>query len=338
MQNMEHMDIDQIVEVPDTPDRLPNRHVIGRESVGQERNSPLLDDSRHSNLLCEKPMRGLRRLFTGNGQSRSPSICPPKNFRKLEINYHSHPNDVFPIGNSSASQNALLVQGTMDRSSGQRTKHSTGAHLDNGKTICTKVTLKPSFIQEGSKVFDLTRTNGHTQSPKMVCSHGTSKDLDVRGINKREVVSIGSSSERCLPDSLKENVRENAFSCPNPAMAHKEVFDPSNNFQHGTGEELSVPQSVSSHRGSGKRLVKNGLICPVNIERVKQSAEHHNSCSRNVGQSQVGNQLNNSSCHIEISDIIAENNNGERVKGKGVLNHPSTSKGLTAKFSRASSR
>lgn len=335
MQNMEHIDIDQMLEVPDTPDR----HVIGRESVGQESNSSFSGGSEHTNFLHENPIRGLRGrgLFTENGHNRRSNICPPKSVKKLKIKDYEETNDVNPLGNPFASQSARSVQGSMDRSSSHGSRYSTGArNLDKGKTICTRVSSNPSPLQEGSKCFNLSKPKGHTQFPKMVCSHGF--DVEVQNMNKREVASDGCSSVSCIPDSLQGKIQENGFNCASSPLTHREGSIPADSFQHETREELSVPQSVSSHRGSRKRLVKNGLICPVNIERVKRSAEQHNSSSRDVGQSQVGNQLNGSSCHLDISNIVSAKNNSERVKDKNVLNHHSASKERLENLDHASSR
>jgi hypothetical protein len=343
MQNMEEMDIDEVVDVPDTPDRLAARHIIGKECVGRERNLSLAASLRNPDFVDGKCMDGLRgrgRLVNDNGQNRRLVIRSRKNLSNDEPKGCGNSLLPSPPENSDASQNAHLFRRPVkDKSFIHKTRHSIGTeNMDKGKGICTKFPSKSSGCEEGTAFSDLTEQNGHTQKPKTVFPHDACIDLLVEDKRKEKILIIdGSSSNRILDSSKtssnaykgKEKLEDNASKGPELAVAHGKGANMSNDSQHKTEKQMSKPvQSLTLPRVSGqKRLVRNGCISPHNIAtRAKQLAEGQTTSST-AKQSPLGAVVSKSTpCLIKINDIVSEDNNSDRVKGKGVVIHPSTSK------------
>jgi hypothetical protein len=339
---MEEMDIDEVVDVPDTPDRLAARHIIGKECVGREINSSLAASLRNPDFVNGKYMNGLRgqgRLVNDNVQNRRLVIRSRKNLSNDEPKGCGNSLVLSPSENSDASQNAHLFRRPVkDKSSIHKTKHSIGTeNVDKGKGICTKFPSKSSGCEEGTAFSDLTEQNGHTQKPKTIFPHDPFKDLLVEDKRKEQILTIdGSSSNRILDSSKassnaykgKEKLEDNASKGPELAVAHGKGANMSNDPQHKTEKQMSKPvQSLTLPRVSGqKRLVRNGCISPQNIAtRAKQLAEGPSTGSI-AKQSPLGAVVSKSTpCLINIKDIVSEDNNGDRVKGKGVVIHPSTS-------------
>ncbi|GLT72920.1 hypothetical protein SLA2020_448150 [Shorea laevis] len=261
---MEEMDIDEVVDVPDTPDRLAARHIIGKECVGRERNLSLAASLRNPDFVDGKCMDGLRgrgRLVNDNGQNRRLVIRSRKNLSNDEPKGWGNSLLPSPPENSDASQNAHLFRRPVkDKSFIHKTRHSIGTeNMDKGKGICTKFPSKSSGCEEGTAFSDLTEQNGHTQKPKTVFPH--------------DAYSSKASSNAYKG---KEKLEDNASKGPELAVAHGKGANMSIDSQHKTEKQMSKPvQSLTLPRVSGqKRLVRNGCISPHNIAtRAKQLAE-----------------------------------------------------------------
>ncbi|CAL2224512.1 unnamed protein product [Prunus armeniaca] len=348
---MEDMDIDQVVDVPDTPDRLASRHITGRESVGKVCNSPLACDLSNPDVVDENYVNGPKvrgRFVSENGHNRRIVIHPPRNLSNLDIKSCSNSN----VDNSSASHNAhIFRRATVGKSSSREAKYSTGIeNMDEGKAMTIKVPSKSSSCHENAKFFDLTKHNGHTQLTKKVFPHVELEDHVAEDTRKGQVASIGSSSVDCISSHAersrnapkgKEKIDDNTKGFGLAVALDKGVglsIDP----ELKMGQQMPVPlHSVMQPRVSGqKRLVRNGCISPHNIAtRTKQLAEQRSNCSKDIEQSHTGNADSNGSPYvIDINDIVTEGNNSERLKGKGkgVIIHSPTPKANNARIIRTS--
>ncbi|ONI26090.1 hypothetical protein PRUPE_1G003200 [Prunus persica] len=348
---MEDMDIDQVVDVPDTPDRLASRHITGRESVGKVCNSPLACDLSNPDVVDENYVNGLKvrgRFVSENGHNRRIVIHPPTNLSNLDIKSCSNSN----VDNSSASHNAhIFRRATVGKSSSREAKYSTGIeNMDEGKAMTIKVPSKSSACHENAKFFDLTKHNGHTQLTKKVFPHVELEDNVAEDKRKGQVALIGSSSVDCISSHAersrnapkgKEKIDGSTKGFGLAVALDKGVglsIDP----EHKMGQQMPVPlHSVMQPRVSGqKRLVRNGCISPHNIAtRTKQLAEQRSNSSKDIEQSHTGNADSNGSPYvIDINDIVTEGNNSERLKGKGkgVIIHSPTPKANNARIIRTS--
>lgn len=345
---MEEMDIDHVVDVPDTPDRVVARHVAGSESFGKDHDLSLAREVRNRDILYENPMNGLRskdKLVTENGRSRKLVINPPKGFGNRETANFSNHDIPSSRGNSPASQNGhLFRKAVVDISSrsGHRAKHSSGvSNIDKGKSICTD---RSSKYLDGSKFFDLPEQTGYTEQTKTVFPYGAQKHILAEDKRRGQIASSDSTSGPYISDRFKtsrnaskgkEKIDENAQKVPSFDNICAEVVNLSPDSQHRI-KEHKPPHSVTSLRVPRKKsLVRNGCISPQNIAKAQQLKNGSN----NIEQSGAGNGV--SDCPpsgVEIRDIISEENDIQRVKGKAVFSMPEAPKEQNKKIFHATSR
>lgn len=316
------MEIDQIVDVPDTPDRLATRHV-GRQYVA---NPDVYEN--------EKRDRGFP--VVENGKNGRQAIFPLKNSNSDEI---KNCMAVSPSKKSYTTQIAPIFRRSQtDKFFGHQSTLSNGSEkMEKGKDICAKFPSRSSSRGCGGvAVFDLTEENGQPQKQKQVFSHHVLKDNATE--SKKELkASIENSPISCIPDS--SNTSSNAFAgkckiddktlpCSNISVDRGKSIDLSSDSQQKTEKQTSLPpRLLSAPRFRGqKRLVRNGCISPHNIAaRVKQSAEQNSQRTNDVEQSHAGDAVSNNTVSLTaINDIVADERSGSRVKGKELFIHPSS--------------
>ncbi|XP_058724339.1 uncharacterized protein LOC131595853 isoform X2 [Vicia villosa] len=292
----EDMEFVPIVDVPDTPDRSNVRN-NDRKCVGncenRERAFPIDGEKSNCNnyiiLSPDKPY-----------PSQKPSM-----FRRAQS------EKVFGLGTS--------------RSSG-------AGKMEKGKTLSSMIPSKSSH--HGSiPVFDLTEENGQLPQPKLAFLHRGSRDNTIK--DKKDLkASIGNSSLPLITDSSaatgKCKLDNKTLPGPHLFMDRGKSISLSNDSQsQSKGEnQLSLPPRLSTAPGGRghKRLVRNGCISPQNIAtRAKQSAEQNRSETNNVEQIRTGHSVSsNTMSPISVDDIVAEDRDRGRAKGKGLLIHPSS--------------
>ncbi|KAJ1397092.1 Zinc finger, RING-type [Sesbania bispinosa] len=305
----EDMEIDHIVDVPDTPDRLNAGH-DNRKYVGN-------------------PEKRERTFSAANEMSN----C--SNYITVSPSDKSHPSKNAPIFRRAQTEKFSGL--------GTSTTHSNGTErVDKGKTISSKFPSKSSHHGPIS-ILDLTGENRQFQQRKPTFSHRGSRDNTTEN-KKVPKLSIGNSSLPFITDS--SNTSSNAFTgkCklddktlpgPNIAMDRGKSISLSNDShsQSKTEKQVSLPPCLSTTpRGRGhKRLVRNGCISPQNIAtRAKQSVEQSSLQTNHVEQNHSGHSVSsNTMSPISIDDIVSEKRDSGRRKGKEVLIHPS-SHGLNA--------
>lgn len=299
MQNMEEMDIDQVVDVPDTPDRFAARRSFGKKCMEQERNVSLAVDLRNPDFVDEKCMNGLRSrnsLVNDNGQNGKLVFRSRKSIRYDEPKGRNNSVVHSPSENPYAPRNACIYRRpAKDESDTHKTRHSVGAeNMDKDKGTRSMLPSKSSSCQEDTLSF-----------------------------------ISGSSKASSNAYKGKEKLEDDAFKVPGLPLACGKGVNMSIDSQHETGKQMPMPvRSLTLPRFSGqKRLVRNGCISPLNIAtREKQLAERQ-SISSTVEQNHLGAMVSKSpACLTNIRNIVSEGNSGDKVKGKGVSIQPSASK------------
>ncbi|XP_028773494.1 LOW QUALITY PROTEIN: uncharacterized protein LOC114730567 [Neltuma alba] len=314
---MEDMEIDQIVDVPDTPERLTNRH-FGRKYAGNpdvcvnekgERAPPVAENSKNGRL----------------------AFCLSKSSNSGEMNNCIAAS---PSNNSCASQNAPIFRRSQaDKSFSKEFAYTAGSEkMEKGKNICLKFPSNSSSGGDGGvTVFDLTEENGQPQKLKPFFSRQGLND-NATETKKDGKANTGKSPISCIPDSSnissnvlrgKCKIDDKTNPCSNVTVDRGKSIDLSSDSHQKTEKQVSLsPRLITAPRFRGqKRLVRNGCISPYNIAaRAKQSAEQND-----VEQGHVVDDVSgNTTSHASINDIVAEERSSNRVKGKGLFIHPSS--------------
>ncbi|XVF38060.1 hypothetical protein REPUB_Repub20aG0065200 [Reevesia pubescens] len=327
---MEDMDIDLVVDIPDTPDRLSSRRMNGGDCVDKGSNLSVAAYAGGSNTAGEGSLDrlgGRGRLVAKNGHYRKHYIHPRKPSGCVdEIERKENTIVLSPLENARA--NAPLFRKTAT----ERSRNSiTEQYMDKGKAPCSKLPSKSSGFREDHAILDLTQQNVHNQISEMAFPQGGSKNCLAEG--RKGQITRNGGSYLCSASSTsatsrnnckgKERIDDIGFENVGSVMGH-DGMGLSHGSPHSMGKQLSAPHhSVVSPRAVGKkRLVRNGCICPQNIAiRAKQLNEQSQNSFK--AEKNVGNVVSNGPCMIDISEIIAENSN--YGKGKGVV-HPHANK------------
>lgn len=319
---MEDMGIDQIMDVPDTPDRSFQRNIDGRKC--DKHDSSSLPSAHSGNSVDRRDLNQLRgkgRLVTENKHIRRLHSCTQASYANSGDAECGPKSNVSKLENTSAPKSAHLFRRM--RSDGifkREIKHCVGPQsTDKGKA--NSFTMK-----NDNKFLDLLGPDG------------AFKDLLDEEISKGSITTSGCSSSHRnenfpKPSNNTWKGKEKTFTtaCDGSGSGTgcHEAFGPFTDIQPGEKHVSSSHQYITSPRVSGqKRLVRNGCISPHNIvARAKKLAEQRCSGSKDVEQNDTKEALSRAPpCNIDIEDPIAEVNASARVKGKGVMNYPCTSK------------
>ncbi|KAF1884495.1 hypothetical protein Lal_00028372 [Lupinus albus] len=308
---MKDIYMDQIVDVPDTPDRLTTRYG-DRKYVGIPDVDVMCMNKRDMGLIAADEINNCSNYITLSSSDKS---CPSQNdpmFRR-------------------AQREKILGRGTTHSNAPEK--------MDKGKTVISNSPCKSPHHGPVS-VLRFNEENEKSQQMKSTLSHRGSRNSatgDMKGVKG----NIGNSSLPFISDS--SNAYRNAFR----GKCNKTLSGPNTSVDHGKSITLSsdsqCPQKIekqvslkpllsSSPRGRGqKRLVRNGCISPHNIAtRAKQSTGQNSHQPIDIEQSHAGHSVSsNTISPISVDDIVAEERGSGRVKGKGVVIHPS-SLGLNA--------
>lgn len=331
---MEDMDIDRIVDIPDTPDRSAARHSSTRDFVGKESKLSVAGRVRNPDFVdegCLNHPRGKGRLVNENGHNRRLHIHHLKNSSNTNKVEQSSNSIAFPpLENPHASHNASLFRrSAIDKNSRHDARNSFGSqHMDKGKLTCSKFPSKSSAFREGHVSLDLPKQNGHAQRLEMAFPHGKMKDHSAKEMREGQIAANGNSSHwpahfpKMSGNSSKgkEKMGECMDKVADSFVGHGKGVDLSGGSHHNNEEHMSASHhSVLSPRmNRQRRLVRNGCISPHNIEiRAKQLSECSQNCSKDVEQDHPADVVPNALCTEGIKDIIAEENN--RCKSKGIM-------------------
>ncbi|KAI3738874.1 hypothetical protein L2E82_29098 [Cichorium intybus] len=244
---MDLMDVNQVLEVPDTPDRLvASTHDSVNKNIETQINASMNNrrtGKDYNNVRIRNQQREKGKSVTINGN------------RRLFIH---------PDSSSSFKHPRPLVD---------ITKH------DKGKALLNSDVPKFTY-QEGGQ-------NGHrvNESRKGVLSLNRALTTD----------SLDRSSKSCKVNTNSE-------------------------FKKGVDFLDTVNHKAESNAPQKKMLVRNGCISPNNIAKSKP-------VSKNQETGSVVKEVQSGSSTVNIKDIITEDKDSHRSKGKGVfLHHHSSSK------------
>lgn len=325
------MDIEQVVDIPDTPDRLTARHINGAKS-GKESNSSAPGPSR-TDFRDKECLNQPRARSSENGH-----LNPQRISVKMDGFVPRNKSITFaPSENSCRSKNApLFRRGAMAYNSKPETRLSIGTqHVDKGKPESTKIPLRSRVHMEEEAIFD------------MAFPCRTSKTLQAEETRNVQVPSSGGSNLRFTPMTSsnsckgKEKIGVNACNGSGLTLNDGKGIGPTGGSQPKIEKQLSASAlPVISPRVTGqKRLVRNGCISPHNIATsARKLAESHRVGSTNVEKDHVISMVSDGPSEVDIREIVAEENNCHRAKGKGVVFHPSTSTEHNVKIGHASTR
>ncbi|KAK3187806.1 hypothetical protein Dsin_027367 [Dipteronia sinensis] len=332
---MEDMDMDHVVDIPDTPDRPVARHIndgdIGKESKLSVTGHLGNPDFKDEECLHRSRCRG--QLVGENVHSRRLHMHPRKN--PCSVDKIEHFNDTIalsPVENPNVSRNASLFRRTaIDKNSKHETRYSNGAqHMDKEKRVCSKFPIKSYTLRKDNAMIDLTEQNGPDQLPERAFQpfpHGKSKDFPATDRGKGQVTTNGCSSLHWPPNSSKpfiksnkgkEKIEDNTSKVVDSFIDSGKGIDLTGGSQQNHEKQTYASYHSVSPRVTGqKRLVRNGCISPYNIEsRAKQLAERSQNCSNDVEQNPSRDIVSLRPCKIDVSvrDIVAEDIKRDRCK------------------------
>ncbi|XP_031249928.1 uncharacterized protein LOC116107768 [Pistacia vera] len=343
---MEHMDIDQVVDIPDTPDRSATQNINAGDCVGKESKFALTGCLRNPDFVdegCLNQPRTRSRLVSENGRNRRLHVHPLRNTSNVnKIEHCSNSIALSPSEKPHASRNASLFRRpVIDKNTKHETRNS--QHMDKGKLMCSKFPSKSSTLREDN---DLSEQNGLESIFEMASSRAKSKELPHKEIREGQNVANGGSSLHWPPNfpktstisgKGKEKIGDNTINGSASATGLKKVIDLSDGSPHDREKQMSTYRhSLVSPRFNGqKKLVRNGCISPHNIEvRAKQLAECSQNCFEDAEQDHSRGVASSGSCMTNISDIVAEGNSSDR--SKGIMIYPSMLKERNPKINQLS--
>ncbi|KAK8548480.1 hypothetical protein V6N12_061394 [Hibiscus sabdariffa] len=325
---MEDMDIDSVVEIPDTPDRPSLKQVNGGNFVEKESNLTVAGRVGGSDTTPEGSLdrlRGRGRMLSANGLNRKHYLHQWKLSDSNEIERLKNTIVLSPVEN--AREHAPLFRKT----STERSRNSLREQdKDKGKAPCFKLPSKSSGFPEDHAPLDITEQKTHNQIPEMASLQSVSENCLAEGRKGQAprndgfypFNSSGFSETSRNSCKGKEKIDDVGLKSIGSVMSNGKGVDLSNSSPLRMEKQLPAPHnSVAPPRAIGKRrLVRNGCISPQNITNKAKQNE----------QSQINfrpeqNFVNaGSSSPCLISEIVAEDDNSN-CKGKRIA-HPHASK------------
>lgn len=321
------MDIDQTVDVPDTPDRLAKQGINGRSGVKTE------------NHCSSLPCHGQQKFFEEGSKdqpmvidsgSRGRPLHPPKRTSSPSNFRHPTTSASFSLANSSSSRNAHLFRKGVTEKHPSYLSHDS-MHKQHIQSVRPSCMSKSSSSSQDDSFLDLTERNLHrpvigNASPSRVPGNNRA---DFR---KRSGLANGTSSHGLTNfpiASCNASEETNNMTRVGSSIAFGEGMEVvgSNNKKPGNDGFLSLDPVASPRVNKQKRLVRNGCISPNNIAKAKQLA------GKDINDSVAVARNNGSmaSCALPIStdirELVAEDSDSHAGKGKGVISHPCSSKG-----------
>nr|XP_043632776.1 uncharacterized protein LOC122603970 isoform X2 [Erigeron canadensis] len=276
---MDYMDIDEIEEVPDTPERLITARSNNGNSVGNHSSGSSSCRVIDKNYFSEQVRNELREKGKSFNCNRG---------RRLFVRPDNGRNPPGPtLGNSSSSINVL---------------HMDDQRHDKGKSLCSG-NVQRLTCQGGGSFVDLTEQNGRGVFGK--ASEHVSERRMFRGQGCSAIDVLNTSSKSVgINNSVKSGPRADRgigiVGAQPITVNNSSLLD-------------STPPRANRHR----RLVRNGCISPHNIAKFKQVAEKHESgsLSKDVSFAASSMPSDGPSSTVDFKDVIAEAIDSRRLKG-----------------------
>ncbi|KAL2932831.1 E3 ubiquitin-protein ligase SDIR1 [Bienertia sinuspersici] len=261
----DYMDIDEVMVVPDTPDRVSRqpknvrsvefslRNSGAASRVSMDRMSRRVGDSNHAAGMHSRGNVGVK----AQSQSASCSVAPSSSFR-------------------NAPMSSMVVGKTFKH---KEKYHSNHEQIEDDKVTHPSMSGKSSHYHKSSEDPVLV---GHGERAKS--STSTRDGLGAQKTNKGFLLPNKSGSLNTAGDSSKSSrndTKEKAKAVQNnPVYCNTSSYKLNDNIclntsDRNTGKSLSVSPLVSRvpRMTEKKRLVRNGCISPHNIAKAKSFEE-----------------------------------------------------------------
>lgn len=310
---MDDMDIDSIVDVPDTPDRLKAQTKKGKRSMERGSNLSASSHSGHCNYFVDDARNGQK---ASDMVSRKFSVHAPKS---SSTKYDSCSKLAFASGNSStsssSSNNSLIFRRVRGDASNYENKHF---QADNNKM---------SYAQSPVvHVVDLAEQNGHVQVGKRVNPCTVQGNSRVEGYGRVPFSTSRLPSSSGMPNSVMTSDSGNKGKEPPIKTSDMDCDGVVGSLAETQPKAVKdiVPTSlnnVSSSRVTGqKRLVRNGCISPHNIAKVKQEVGMNKNGNIYVAPHHALSMVSGG-----LKESTTEHMDSRKSKGKGIMaSHPSS--------------
>lgn len=278
---MDGLDSNIVLEVPDTPDRLATGRLVGR--------SPSCDSVRRARVACSRQSNQHTLIRSSDTSMDSDFFFREANLaRQLSNNTGTKP--------SSESQSRPLEPGHARRSNGILRSRETTDLSEN------RIALSPSIVED-KKIEKLYEDTAGLNS------RDKGKGIDLCSNSKHKNACISSSSLDKTDSSFEAGSQKftnsiDGFKCSSSTATagrdNERVVDLCRDSELINGQPR-WPRSAQ------RRLVRNGCISPLNIER-----------HRNFGKQKDGNIGNNGSLshQVQIISPDSQEKHFDKMKGK----------------------
>ncbi|PIN16771.1 hypothetical protein CDL12_10573 [Handroanthus impetiginosus] len=328
---MDHMDIDNTIDVPDTPDRLAARRIRGRNGVKEENPfSPMLCRSGQQKFFKEGTKDQPMVIDSG---SRGLSLRPPKCTSNSLDSRHPINSPAFSLGDSSSSRSTHLFRKGMTEKNPSYLSHDSVHAPHPWSDRPPYMSRSSSSSSQDDGFVDLTEKNLHRPVIENAYPSGLPGNNQAE-FQRRSGLANGTSSLHGLTNfsTASRNASEEMENVT--GVGSRNDFGKGVEFvgnipnNPGNGGFLSHNPVASPKVTKQKRLVRNGCISPNNIAKAKQLAE------KDMNDYSVAVTHNNNGfiesdvppSSIDIRELVAEDSDAHRRKGKGVISHPCLSK------------
>ncbi|CAI0436753.1 unnamed protein product [Linum tenue] len=315
---MDDIDIDMLMEIPDTPDRASGRQInrvqLGRASGSSSvRNPDLMNIERFNQLDIRS------RVAHENVHQGRTHLHPPRRPIIIDDLEQSGKHTTSRTNNSHPFEDASLFRraARVDNSRPETRQPSGATRMDKGKDLCGKVPSKPPVSREKRTTMRSVDQSEHEYDHifDMASPRGTSRSLPSQGRCKGQISIAGAPSRSPVSSRTihnaskgKEKIDVGTFNGSCAALNRGKAIDLSSCSQHEVSTNLSTShQNITPPRVTGrKRLVRNGCISPHNIANEAQRQIQR---SISVETSQPQKVASSGPSDVDIKDIVTADNN-----------------------------
>lgn len=293
------MDVDLVVEVPDTPDRSASKNINGKNCIRREGHVSSMGNLFENGDVSDVRLPGRPRNNNLATKSESRSIPPTNGSNKSELQGH-----IINIASETAHSSRAAFnskRNVLDHTFNHGGKNSIQPdYMGKGKAPSSSHSQMPAYQGHGN-FFDLTECDGHSK----VC---------------QKLVTGSSQSEQ-----HRKEMSDKSFS---PLL----IADDSD-----IGGKIDNPR-ISHKISSQKKLVRNGCISPLNVAKAKQSAQKQNntflhSHLDDSGTSRESTAEDKDSCRVKGKGLLTHNRS---LKESDAKTRPLPGRTLACKVAGAS--
>lgn len=344
LQIMDEMDLDQIIEVPDTPDRLVNTVINGRNGVRFENQRSLLPNNGRK-MFPEEGSRDQPMIIDSG--SRGPSPRPPKSNHNPKNSQCPRSSTSLSLARSPSSRNAdLYRKGVTEKTPTYLTHDSMHKHLESARPSYTSKSYSSS---QNEGILDLNEWS--LSLNERACGNASSSAVPEKNqaeFQKRSGLSYLMPSSHDVSHSANTSCYGNGEK-KNPSrggglsIAFGDRIGSDNVDKKKPETVVLSPNSIAPPRvNRQKRLVRNGCISPNNIAKAERlvgdEINRHKSGSAAIEHNTGSMVSNPPPVSIDLRDLVAEDEDSLSRKGKGVVSRPSSSRRLDLESKNKHSR